>query len=270
RDDTGKFRVEAIDIPDVPRPLSERPMPPVAVDAAVLDRYVGYYEGFLDTRARDFSSILAFRRDGGNLVLDWHAGGSDRSFVLFPLGETAFSTLRRYESRLFGKPSVDVYFSEGPQGMVVSIGTSQDVPAVVAGAVDTSLAQEMLADIDRRMTENLPARGSREIVDAIVERLLNGDVGGDSLADMAARVLGEQLEAWRPTTLASRGELEGIALERVLRSGRDVYAVRFANLALEITVVNGIQSAVDGVLLDAFCRRRGETARSELEPCIAP
>ncbi len=268
---------------------------PVDTSASNLDRFVGYYYGYPDTHAGEFAPVFAVHRDGENLVLDWsghsvvfypslpHASGdTDREITSFFTADPdgLRRTLGTTTARLFiiADEAGDIWIQTRPTDRSgrhqpdtgAEIPMIPVIPVMTAVPVDASLAQMLLADINRRIVENRPMVVGREVVDEIIERLGHGDETGDSLAAEAVRAIRRDVEAARPGTLAARGELRAVELVDVMRSGRDIYDVRFEHLAFRVEVVAGVDGSVEGLRIDPACRRPATLGDTRPGYCASP
>jgi uncharacterized protein (TIGR03435 family) len=194
--------------------------PPQAApqDAAVLDRYVGYYALFGSDR------IMSVERDADHLLLKVIA---EEPLNLYRRDDKTFAAMA---------DSSVVTFDIDEQAAVRSLHLERFGTKTFVPRVDTTVAMARLATLQRRIDAQAPTPGGEAIVRGIAHDLAGE--GGTLTGPPRdwARMLRGALTTQMPDRFAQRGELQSVAFKSIAPNGHDVYEVAFENLRVDVFV----------------------------------
>jgi len=224
--------------------------PGIAVDAGLLDSYVGWYE-------LSSGRALAVTRDGDRMGVQ-ETGRS--KFWAVAHGADAFAG-DRDDLVIFlrdGQAGVTkVVFQEPMSGARVA----PRITAAKAKAIEDEFARQ-LSQVPERFREQIPVTGSKDALLRGIEDLQRGAPNYDHMgATLAAKIRRQatQLQAM----LKALGAVESIFFRGVGPGGYDIYGVKFANGSAELR----IQLDKDGKAEDVLFRPDGNDAPGGVAAC---
>src|SRR5882724_7968324 len=224
--------------------------PGIAVDASLLDSYVGWYE-------LSSGRVLAVTRDGDRMGVQ-ETGRS--KFWAVAHGTDAFAG-NRDDLVIFlrdGQAGVTkVVFQEPMSGARVA----PRITAAKAKAIEDEFARQM-SQVPERFRDQIPVPGSKDALLRGIEDLQRGAPNYDHMgATLAAKIRRQatQLQAM----LKALGAVESIFFRGVGPGGYDIYGVKFANGSAELR----IQLDKDGKAEDVLFRPDGNDAPGGVAAC---
>jgi hypothetical protein len=224
--------------------------PGVAIDASLLDSYVGWYElssgrVLTVTREADRMIVQETGRQKFEVVAhggDTFAGGQD-DLVIF---------LRDGRSE-----ATRVLFQEPMSGARIA----PRIAAAKAQMIEDEFARQM-SEVPERFRDQIPAQGGKEAILRGIADLQRGAPNYDRMStSFAAKVRRQaaQLQAM----MTALGPVESIFFRGVGPGGYDIYGVKFANGAAEFR----IQLLGDGKVGDVLFRPDGNEALGGVAAC---
>jgi hypothetical protein len=230
--------------------IAEMSSQDIAVDAKLLDSYVGWYE-------LSPYRVLAVARDGDRL----HVQETGRSkFGITADGTDAFS----------GNHDDLVIFLRDGEAKVTQILLQEPISgARLAPRVDAVRAKMIEAEFARRIAqasdrfrEQTPAPGSKEAILRGIEDIQRGAPNYDRMsAPLAAKVRRQAAEM--QAMFKALGAVESIFFRGVGAGGYDIYGVKFSNGFAEIRLL--LQA--DGKAEDVIVRPDGDGAPGAVAAC---
>jgi BlaR1 peptidase M56 len=230
--------------------IAEMSSQDIAVDAKLLDSYVGWYE-------LSPYRVLAVARDGDRL----HVQETGRSkFGITADGADAFS----------GNHDDLVIFLRDGEAKVTQILLQEPISgARLAPRVDAVRAKMIEAEFARRIAqasdrfrEQTPAPGSKEAILRGIEDIQRGAPNYDRMsAPLAAKVRRQAAEM--QAMFKALGAVESIFFRGVGAGGYDIYGVKFSNGFAEIRLL--LQA--DGKAEDVIVRPDGDGAPGAVVAC---
>jgi len=232
---------------------------PMQIDAARLDRYVGYFQ-------INVSSVLAVTRDGRELFAQLTGQPKLR---LFAVHDHAFANERG---------DANITFAAGGDGPATEITLREPNLGSRRGVrVDAARAGEIEAVYDRRIVaapgryrDQTPIPGGEAALRQTIEDFRRGAPNSAGMSPQLAERLHRQLTQFN-AMVDALGAVEAVSFAGVGPGGYDIYSVKFANGSAEFR----IDLAPDGRLDDVTFRPDGDgtpggVAACALEPTLNP
>jgi DNA-binding transcriptional MerR regulator len=209
--------------PDSSDPARKRPA--VAVDSAILDRYVGHYH-------LAAYSVLTITREGTRLLSRTAFGVAE----LVPLSETEF----------LGSVTQSHYtFVTDAGGSVTGLMSTQDGIEVTWPRIDEAARDEIKTKLAARVQSKTPIHGSEAALRRLIESFREGSPNYDEMSPALAQACRRQLPQLQ-LTARFLGAIQSIEFQGVGSQGWDVYEVRREN-----GVVKWRIALTDGVIVGA-------------------
>jgi beta-lactamase regulating signal transducer with metallopeptidase domain len=214
--------------------IATTPRSTEAVDAALLDQYVGFYEV---TPYR----VLSVRREADRLRLR-QTGQSE--FEVAPSGEDAFSG-GEHDLIIFlrdGRGAVGQVLLDDPQS---GARRARRIEADAAKLIEDAFARRV-AEVPDRFREQVPAPGSRDALLRGIADMQNGTPQYDRMSPQLAAKIRRQASGMQ-AILKSFGKVETIFFRGVGPGGYDIYGVKFANGSADFRLLLDADGKVDDV-----------------------
>jgi beta-lactamase regulating signal transducer with metallopeptidase domain len=224
--------------------------PGIAIDASLLDSYVGWYE-------LSSGRVLTVTRDGDRMRVQ-ETGRSKFSVVAH--GADAFAG---------GRDDLVIFLRDGQAGVTKALfqepmsgaRVAPRIAAAKAKAIEDEFARQM-SQVPERFREQIPVAGSKDALLRGIEDMQRGAPNYDHMgATLAAKIRRQaaQLQAM----LKALGAVESIFFRGVGPGGYDIYGVKFANGSAEVR----IQLDKDGKAEDVLFRPDGNDAPGGVAAC---
>jgi bla regulator protein blaR1 len=180
--------------------------PEVALDAAILDGYTGFY------RLGD-NAVFSVTRDGDRLITQ---STGHRPVPVYPRNKTTF----------FAKAAdAQITFVADANGHAASLISHQSGRDFEMQRIDAATAQQIAARIDERVRRQSAAAGTDIALRRLLEGIIKGRPRYDEMTPALADATRDQLPKLQ-ASLAPMGDIKSIIFLGVGPKGEDVYTVR--------------------------------------------
>ncbi len=181
----------------------------IQVDAATLDRYVGFYE-------LDGQGVMTITREGGQLVSRL---SGQRSVPLFAESITRF----------FAKVvDAQISFAMDASGTATSLTVHQNGVDVPMKRIDATEAQRIEDFAARKLNDGLPSSGTEPALRRLIEGLRTGQPNYNEMVPALAKATRQQLSKLHADVIEA-GAIRSIDFLGVGNLGVDVYGVQHEN-----------------------------------------
>jgi beta-lactamase regulating signal transducer with metallopeptidase domain len=224
--------------------------PGIAIDASLLDSYVGWYE-------LSSSRVLTVTRDGDRMRMQ-ETGRS--KFWAVAHGADAFAGDR---------DDLVIFLRDGQAGVTKALfqepmsgaRVAPRITAAKAKAIEDEFARQM-SQVPVRFKDQIPVPGSKDALLRGIEDMRRGTPNYDRMGATLAAKIRRQV-AQHQTMLKALGAVESIFFRGVGPGGYDIYGVKFANGSAEVR----IQIDKDGKAEDVIFRPDGNDAPGGVVAC---
>jgi hypothetical protein len=178
----------------------------VHVDAAILDRYVGFYQ--LSEHA-----VMTISRDGDQLISRLTG---QRNVLLYGESKTKF----------FAKVvNAQISFIAGGSGAATSLVLHQNGRDVPATRIDATQARRIEDMLDAKLKDQSPSPGTEAALRRFVEGLRIGEPNYEEMAPVQVEAVRQQLTNLH-SDISAAGQIKSISFVGVGNGGADVYSVK--------------------------------------------
>lgn len=181
----------------------------IALDAAILDRYVGFYQ--LNEHA-----VLAVTRDGTQLSAKLTGQGA---IAICPESDTEF---------FYKAVDAQISFVADAKQTARSLVLHQDGGDTPMQRIDASMAQQIAQRTAERMKDQSATPGTEEALHRLINGLVSGKPDYDEMSPGLAEATRHQL-ANLHSRLAEQGAIQSVKFLGVSATGEDVYSVGHEN-----------------------------------------
>jgi hypothetical protein len=183
----------------------------VAVDAAILDGYVGFYQ-------LNDNAVFAVTRDGNHLVTR-----------LTGQGDVPFYA--RSATEFFAKiVHAEISFIPGANGQATSLILHQGGGNIPMQRIDGAAAQEIAGKTAERVKSQAASPGTEAALRRLIDGIMSGKPNYDEMLPGLAEATRHQLPTLQPG-FVEMGAVQTIRFLGVGAQGEDVYSVRHVNSA---------------------------------------
>jgi Domain of unknown function (DUF3471)/Glyoxalase superfamily protein len=183
--------------------------PEIALDASVLDAYVGFYE-------LNGNTLFTVTRDGNHLVTQ------------LP-GQRPVPIYAESDTRFFAKiVDAQISFVSDARGQVTSLVLHQNGGDHPMARIDTAAAQAINSRIAERMKSQSASPGTEAALRRLIDGLTSGRPDYDDMSPALAEATRQQLPNLR-SGHQELGAVQSIAFLGVGPQGEDVYTARHEN-----------------------------------------
>jgi hypothetical protein len=181
----------------------------VAVDATILNSYVGFY------RLND-NAVFTVTRDENHLVTRLTGQGA---VPIYPQSDTEF----------FAKiVDAEISFIPGTKGQARSLILHQGGGNIPMERIDGATAQEIASKTAERMKSQSASPGTEAALRRLIDGIISGKPNYDEMSSGLAEATRHQLPNMQPG-LAELGAVHSVGFLGVGAQGEDVYTVRHDN-----------------------------------------
>jgi hypothetical protein len=181
----------------------------VAVDATILNSYVGFY------RLND-NAVFTVTRDENHLVTRLTGQGA---VPIYPQSDTEF----------FAKiVDAEISFIPGTKGQARSLILHQGGGNIPMERIDGATAQEIASKTAERMKSQSASPGTEAALRRLIDGIISGKPNYDEMSSGLAEATRHQLPNMQPG-LAELGAVHSVGFLSVGAQGEDVYTVRHDN-----------------------------------------
>jgi beta-lactamase regulating signal transducer with metallopeptidase domain len=193
-----------------------RPRTVVSFDPKDFDKYVGYYQ---------LTSTVFF-----------HIFRTADRYYLQLTGQPPVEQFPESPSKFFATVvAAQISFVVDANGQVTGLVLHQNGTQRQAERVGEAVATKAAAELQQRISSNVPSPGTEAALRHQIETLERGEPDYNAMSAELAEVTREQLPKIREL-FNKMGELKSLTFSKVLPGGADLYAATFAGGQLECTI----------------------------------
>lgn len=202
----------------------------VAVDPAILDRYVGVYQ-------LTESAVFKITRDGAQLYAQL---SGQPAFPIYPESSTRF---------FYKVVAAEIEFTVDAAGSVPSLVLHQrgDHPA---RRLDASTAEQMAASLSARIQAGTPLPGSEAAVRSLLAQIASGTIKERELTPELAKAMREQLPQLK-SLFTELGPVVAVEFVGVGNQGWDIYRIKHEKGLSQMRVMLDSAGLISGALATA-------------------
>lgn len=203
--------------------------PDAALDEALLEQYVGFYQG-------GEWSVIHIRREGKCLLLDLP---SRPAVELRPTSECDFESIG---------PERLVTFDRASDGTVSGLRLRMKGGDMWAQRIDSAAVEQLQARLAARIQARTPLPGTEGAVRQLVEDLRNGKFDYEQMHPALAYETRWQVSRLQ-ASLAQMGAIQSIAFQGVGSAGWDVFDVQHQHGTSRFRILLGPNGTITGLLI---------------------
>lgn len=181
----------------------------IAVDAAILDGYVGFYQ-------LGDNAVVTVTRDGKQLAAQVTG---QPAYLIYPQGNTEF---------FFKVVDAQINFITDAKGQATSLILHQGGGNFLMKRIDATTAQQIASKTAEKVKSQSASPGTEAALRRLVDGVISGKPNYDEMSPALAEATRHQLPNLQPY-LAQLGAVQSVKFLGVSPQGEDVYTVRQEN-----------------------------------------